>query len=339
MKGKFVSKVWLVFLAGFVNTVLFGSIADAIVIEDLGCSSEYYLLTQSPNKGRLQGVEFDSNGNLYLSYRGTDEVINDGILYQIKPDKTCDVFAVGLYSPENIVWGGGTSYGEYLYVADVGEGVVRVNMSGGVSHFSNSNQPIALGLDRYGNYGNLLYSSTAALDHMDKIYLNGSSQKFSDFPYNIGGGSAKSIDFDPGTRYNGKMYVGTYSQSTPEWSGVFGVDTSGNPSRFTNDIVGVLEVEFDKSGQYFGGDMFVLGMSEFGSVWSLYRVDDLGNATLFAHESGVSSLGPHTFGPDGALYIAKDYGGWLSITRVVPEPMSLVLVGLGAIGLMRRRRR
>ena len=319
----------------------------ALELLEPGYVAQTHVSMPSPGLGRNQALELDSSGNMYIGYRGSSREVKDGGIYRITPEGTGAIFSTGFYSAVDISWGGGTGYGDYLYVGDEGVfessnhfgDVKKVDIeSGAASIFCAPwNQPVCLEIDRAGNYGGSLYVGTSGLDHIDKVSVGGSVSKFSSYPYDIGGGSPMGIAFDPGTRYGGQMYVATSSSSQATWSGVFSLAGNGNPTRFTTDIAAGMNIEFDVTGQYFGGDLFVRGNEQLGGYFHIYRVSPGGDASLFARESVNSSIGNFTFGPDGAMYVLKDAGGTLSVTRVVPEPVTMILLGGGGIYLLRRR--
>ena len=320
----------------------------ALELLEPGYVGQTHVSMPSPGLGRKQALEFDSSGNMYIGYRGSSRDVKDGGIYRITPEGTGAIFSTGFYSAVAISWGGGTGFGDYLYVGDEGVfessshfgDVKKVDLASGATSILCKpwNQPVCLEIDRPGNYGGKLYVGTSGLDHIDKVTVGGSISGFSSYPYNIGSGSPMGIAFDPGTRYSGQMYVGTSSSSQGTWSGVFALSSTGDPMRFTNDIAAGMNVEFDEAGQYFGGDLFVRGNEQLGGYFHIYRVSPSGDASLFARESVSSSVGEFTFGPDGAMYVLKDAGGTLSVTRIVPEPMTTVLLGSGGIYLFRRRR-
>ncbi|MBN2376990.1 MAG: PEP-CTERM sorting domain-containing protein [Sedimentisphaerales bacterium] len=320
----------------------------ALELLEAGYVAQTHVSMPSPGLGRDQALEFDSGGNMYIGYRGSSRDVKDGCIYRITPEGTGAIFSTGFYSAIDISCGSGTDFRDYLYVCDEGVfessshygDVKKVDLSSGSSSILCYpwNQPICLGIDRVGNYGGSLYVGTSGLDHIDEVTVGGSISNFSGYPYDIGGGSPIGIAFDPGTRYGGQMYASTYSSNSATWAGVFSLDGNGNPTRFTTDIAAGMDIEFDVMGQYFGGDLFVRGNEQLGGYFHIYRISADGDASLFAREAVDSTIGNFTFGPDGAMYVLKDAGGTLSVTRVIPEPVTVFLLGAGGLYMFRRRR-
>ena len=99
-----------------------------------------------------------------------------------------------------------------------------------------------------------------------------------------------------------------------------------------------LWLEFDTAGQFFGGDLFVNGSEALGGIRKIYRVASDGSATTFVGNDPYS-VGPFTFGPDGAMYILQEWDSYIGVYRVTPEPGSIILLGVGMLGLYRRRKK
>ena len=332
------NRVYLVsVLMVIVTLIASGSVFGLEILEE-GYEAQTYFSIPEPDFGWLQGMEFDTYGNIYLCFRGTSPDVDDGLIYRIAPDMTSGVFATGFYRPQGIVWAGGTDYGEYLYVADAGiyissdhyGDIKKVGLDGTTTVFSKPwNQPVSVGLDRIGNYNYSMYAGTSGLDHIDAISVSGATETFSDFPYNLGMGGPKSIVFDPGSRFNGDMYVGTYSSSNSTWSGVFALDSNGVPTRIAPSIAGAVKLEFDITGQYFDGDLFAFGSTILGGVRSIYRIGETGNATVFIENSLTSKILQFDIGFDGAMYVVERIEGNLVITRVVvAEPYAVAVAGI-----------
>jgi hypothetical protein len=280
---------------------------------------------------------FDDNGNLYATH---GEPL--GSIWWITPDGSASEFVHGLQTPCGIVWAGGTSYGDYLYVVEYeteGGGIVKVGLDGTTSNFASmdppKHAPSPLGLDKIDNYGGYLYIGTTGQDHTYQVDIHGNVTMFSNFPGWTDGGGPRDIDFDPGTNYGGLMYMATSFEYTPDVSGLFTLDTYGNAERFTPDLAAAVRAKFDPYG-VFGGELFVIGRSELGQPRALWRVSPDGAATEFATTTASRGL---AFGPDGAMYIAEYSSAdqTVLISRVIPEPATVLLLSLGGLLLRRRR--
>lgn len=241
---------------------------------------------------------FADNGNLYLTH------IMDNSIWRITPDGVASELVSGVVGPTGIVWAAGTSYGDYLYVAITSRGVIRVDLDGTTSHFASRGCAGTLGLDRTGNYGGYMYTTTGCVDHTYRVHPDGSVTMFTSWPGWIDGGGPHNIAFDNRGNYEGLFFVAaTYTAGQPHVSGLFTLDPGGNATRFTDDIVKAHAVDFDPS-EGFGGDMFVIGRSGFDEPDLLWRVSPDGTATEFATLSGLAPRGL-TFGPDGAMYVGE----------------------------------
>lgn len=321
----------------FVIALVLCESAWGLIVLDTDYTVETYATYSCPETPSApSGMTFDAHGNLYLSQWG-DYNSNEGVIYRISPDRSATKWSDGLGTPRRMVWSGGTAYGEYLYVTDAtSRNIARIDLDGNVSTFvSVSAMPHSLILDRTGDYGGFMYTATRGQDHTYRITTGGTATMFSNFPNTVPGGPM-DMDFDPGTDYGGLMYMATDCPYDPELSGLFALDTSGNAAKFAPDIVTASNVEIDPS-ILFGGELFVSGKTDYDQpYYSLWRVDPTGEATIFAD----GPIGTFTFGPDGAMYVPEysELEQMVVISRITPEPATILLLGLGGLALLRRRR-
>ena len=303
----------------------------AVIIVDLAYQVETYVTYTRPDLNPPNGMTFDSSGNLYITHK------NNGRIYKIDSNRNDSLFVTGLNTPEKIVWGGGTPYGDNLYTTEVyGDKVTKITSDGIKSFFcSPDSQVLGIGIDRVGRYGGYMYTGTALNDHIDKVTSAGVVQKFSDFPYGMSG-NVQGFDFDPGLDYGGLMYSATYSSTNRTWSGVFSLDADGNPTRFAPDIINGTGLAFDTVG-LFNNELIVRGRRNSDVYSCIYRADPSGQITPLAN-GFYGHIFSMTFGPDGALYVSEYNNNTVIISRIIPEPASLALLALSAVRLLRRRK-
>jgi len=285
----------------------------------------------------IHDIVSDGAGIMYLTLSEED------MIACMNPDKTFTFLSDDILWPTQAVWTGGTDYGDYLYASShIGwtEGVIRVTPEGTALPFAAVRGADGLGLDRIGRYGGNLFVGRNINDRIDRVLVDGTVQPFSNFPYNMSG-CVEAIEFDPGDRYGGLMYVATssYRGVDCQWSGLHSLDTDGNPTRFASDILAAYDLAFD-TNELFGGDLFVLGMPSFDQWDTLWRVTPDGIATEFARPK---ITGPHVlaleFGPDGAMYVSEASQTYevITIYRVVPEPASILPLGLSSVMSKKKR--
>ena len=280
----------------------------------------------------VKGMTFDSSENLYLvtGHGG-------GMIYKITPDGVMSQFSGGLSNPQQIAWGGDTSFGNNLYVADnYTSAIVGVGLDGSSSTFSTlAAQPIAVTLDRTGNFGNKMYIGTRNSAGIVSVTDTGLDQPFVQF-YGLSDGWPLDIAIDPGTRYGGLMYLTMYSPTDVDWRGMFSVSSAGNITKFLPKQFGWGVLEFDTTEQQdFGGDLFT------GAGGLIHRVAPNGDTFEFIRSDDIF-IRNFTFGPDNSMYIVQDAdsGGPMVISRVslIPEPATLLMLGIGGAALLRKRR-
>ena len=118
-------------------------------------------------------------------------------------------------------------------------------------------RPCGIGIDKHGNYNYQLYAGTSAKDRIVSVSTTGTVSTFSTWPGQYGGG-VYGLSFDPSGKYNHKMFLANIYDDA-SISGLFVMNPNGTVSRFADDFVSALDVDFDPVGTYFDNDMFVLG--------------------------------------------------------------------------------
>ncbi len=303
--------------------------AGGVTVLDPAYQVEEYV-SYASTSGWVTGMTFDPEGNLYTVYRTTGNVC------RIESDKNVTLnWVSNIVRPRQIIWVDDSNYGNYFYLTDPGEDKLwKITATGNKTTFAYpGSDTCSLAFDTTNNYGRNIFVGTTADDRIYRVLPNGQVQVFSNFFYGTSGG-IWGIDFDPGTDFGGKMYVG-YGGDVPQKSGLFQMDASGNPTRFAPSLVYCDTIGFSPVGGIFGSDLFVNGKLQIDGPTNLFRVDAAGNATLFV-EPGL----PFVFGPDGAMYVHEWSNGISTISRIslVPEPATLTLLTIGVLGLRRKKK-
>lgn len=292
----------------------------------------YAQYSSATNSNRM---EFDGSGNLYINH------YDDGKIQKIDTAGQVSTLATGLGGLYEMTWGGGTTYGNYLYTSSnaIDDKILKINLTNGnatqFAAMDNPNHgPCAMNIDRTGNYNNQLYVGTASQDRIVSVNTSGGVSTFTTWPGQYGGG-VYGLAFDTYGNYDGKMYVANaYASENAAISGLFMINTDGTASRFCNSLAVAILVDFDVAGTYFNHDMFVMARTNFTDTLTLWRVSTAGVAEEF-----MRNVNSFTFGDDGAMYVS--YYDWgtdvVSIARVVPEPATLAFLAAGGLFLKRRR--
>lgn len=319
----------IVFLCLLDQANAFEMLTDGYFIEDYA---------QYSSTSLSMHMVFDNSGNLYINHH------NKGLVMKVDSKHQPSVHATGFGNLFGITWGGGTGYGNYLYVTQ-SEGtssdkIYRVDLEGNISNFatmgSPSHSPTVLAIDTLGNYGNKMYVGTGAMDRLCSVSTSGNVSLFSSWPGWTNGGSVYGLEFDTTGKYGGKLFAGTsFRSSDSDISGLFAIEPDGSATRFGDDIVAVGTIGFDKTGKYFDGDMFVFGKDDFSSTSTLWRIMADGSSEEFM--SGIRSF---TFGDDGAMYVSNYNSSTskVNISRITPEPATLLFLGIGGLILRRNKK-
>ena len=295
---------------------------SALEVLTPGYVAETYVSYTCPAEGEPRGITFDYYGNLYLS--NWDHYPHVGSIYRVARDRSVSRWVDGIGTPRVMVWGGGTDYGEYLYVTDATPcDLLKISLEGTVSTVCHiSAGPHSLGLDGTGAYGGYMYVATRNPDQVYYVSERGDIHLFADFPGPVSGGHV-DLAFDPGTDYGGLMYVALeYGNGHAGSYGLFTIDQQGNAAKFAPALVTACDVEIDPYG-FFGGWMFVTGIRDVNEpYYNMWRADPDGDVDEFALGTiGTNQLLTFTFGPDGAMYVPEysPEDQKVIVTRIVPR--------------------
>lgn len=322
----------LIIIVVLVNMIGAG-LAWGIEVLEPGYIAETYVIYTSEYSP--YDIVFDDEGILYVThwaheYRRQPK----GYICRIDTDRNVAEWLEGFYRPASIKWAGGTNYGEFLYLCDGGPGgtspakIYKVNKDGSLTMFASpSGQTSTIGIDRIGRYSGHLYMGHSAGDRIEYLLPDGSIHSFSSFPYNISG-SPGGFAFTPENSYDGWMYAVVQGEST--WAGLFFLDTNGNPTRFSNDIVDALNIVYDSGGEP-GGNLFIIGRRNENAPWAVYRILENGDAIEFAAATeGKDLLKGIIIGPDGGLYVVEY--DFVTETVIVSRISAGTLIGLEIVG-------
>jgi len=328
-------------IAALIVCALGAAASAELQIQDGKYQITKYATYSKTGLGLPKFMAFDNEDNLYITHTYSSNV------WKVTPDGAAGEFLTGVPAA-GIVWGGGTAYGDYLYMAqrtdDWNGKLLKVTKAGSVTTINSFGNPYhgpsGLTLDHVGNYGGMLYMTTASQDRTARFDTNGILSEFSLFPGWYDGGGPGNVVFAPAGDYDGLMYMPVgYGGSNASLGGIFTLDAQGQAQLFSDEVPFAMRLALDPTGA-FGGDLFATGGPELNSALRLYQVDPNGSATEFA-TSDNEEIWSIVFGPEGDLYVAESLrtGSTTTIYHVTPEPATMSLLALGGLALLRRRRR
>ena len=244
----------------------FSSPLCGLVLFDTDYEFETYAVFGTGLEGAFHDMVFGSDGNLYVTWSVT-KLGRDGVVYKVSPTGEITVFAADLVRPTDIIWAGGSDYGDYFYVCDPYEResyekgiVIEVAPNGTKRLFASEglNNPVSVQIDRTGTYGGFLYVGSGLGDRINTVSKTVETELF----YSIGhySGSPRDIAFDENGQYDWLMYVAAAYPDKPDISGILTFNPEGHwLGRFAREITEAYGLEFDRMG-VFDGDMFVSGI-------------------------------------------------------------------------------
>jgi len=247
-------------------------------------------------------------------------------------------WASGLYGPYSIAFSEGGAFGTYLYAncEDAPDGVWRVDpvtrmISSGLATID---EGTGIVLSNTGSFAQYLYASQSkGGGNQNRIYRIGAD--FQTTVFSTIGADAHMNDLllSDGGPFGENLYA--VARLDPDGDGiarryVVKIGPNGSPIVLTEGIPSASTFLVISPGGVWSDAIYL------ASKETIYKVSTDWQISTFA--TGFSGLAGMDFSPDGsALYVAQSGNGGV-VYRIVPEPATLGLLGLGGLALLKRRR-
>jgi hypothetical protein len=314
MKLKFkissvILKVFLVLLLSKTSVFSFEIMEEGYIIEDF---TSYDVL----GRPGPYGMAFDANDVLYTTIGPSPTFI-----CRISPDGNPEPFWLHLpqvQGPSDIIWTGGTNYGDYLFVSSHLAGlIVRVGVDGDIAHFAQiPSGASALAVDKTGNYQNNMFVGSR-FHEVYQVSETGQETLFAliEPPFNI-----YDMAFATQGRFGDLLYASLINVREPYVeASICTISPTG-----TIDIIAqtppAIDLAFDEKGWLFAGDLYFVGFQPapdlpLGYASNIFRMNEDGQISNFIQcDEMVVSM---AFDSYGIMYIASWSGSKVNIHRII----------------------
>lgn len=176
--------------------------ADLTILNGNYQVQTYAQYQQQTVGGLVRYITTDNQGNVLVGHGDWPSSV------VIASEGNASILTGGLSNVQGLEWTGGSSYGDFVYVANTGSSnIKKVDLSGNVTTFAAlPDQPLVLALDTTGNYDNKLFTAAWRSTNIYRINESGSVSLFTNLS-GITDGFPLDIAIDPTGRYNGSMYL------------------------------------------------------------------------------------------------------------------------------------
>lgn len=336
-------KTWFMILFAFSILGLSQSAQAVLKSVDPRYKVEHYHTYLDDTNGIMPwGFAFDTDGAMYFSQNGTSSSVQDGYIIQITradvaaggdiATTTETKIATGLFAPDDIEWGGGTPFGNFIYFVDGGPNgntnarkVYKLDVITGVKTPVTSyiyEGPHALAFDANGTFGNDMYVGSRGTDRIMGFDTSGTKSILVNLPSHIG---AFELEIDPSGAYNNLMFLG-FEDWTYDNGGLHTITPSGVRTKVnltTPASKPLIYFDFDDTTQqYFGGALYGSSIVP-GAKRAIWRINPDFSVEEIVRSADLPEPGIRyvEFNPfDGFLYILQfdSSNGHNIVSRVIP---------------------